>query len=147
MELTVTVSILLFFGAVAIPSYSEMNDSFDRNASRQQLDFDLKRLRNEAISNGSRGILTIAAGGTSYSYGFDELPYSNPPVADAVVIQRNLPGEITLTATQQVIYDTRGYLIDVNGNFTSSTLTLAHNLSGFCDGTIEPIGIFNSNCS
>lgn len=140
LELLVTMGIFTILSLMAATSLPVMKQSFDRKNARQQLEFDLRRAKNEAVSAGARGSLIFAADGKSYSFGIDISPYNNPAAADSVMFIRTLPTGITMTSNQAVLFNSRGYLIDINGALSTTTLILKENGTAFQSASVYPTG-------
>lgn len=105
---------------------------------------DIRRARSEAASSGGRSVILISATGKSYSVGVDLEPYASPAAADTTLFQRALPSGLSLTASQTVTFDPRGYLINSSGNPTNIALTLFDHSNDFLSLTIYPTGYMQS---
>jgi hypothetical protein len=114
------LGVVMGIGAAQLPVLME---SINRNNSRNEFEYDLARAQNEAASMGTRVVMTPAADGRSYQFGFDNLPYANPPVIEQPIFTRRLPTGITIGASQAVIFDSRGFLVNAEGNYTTTTIT------------------------
>lgn len=75
IELLTVMFILSVVAALAQPNLVELKASFDRKNARQNLEYDLRQARSEALSRSVRIITTLAADGKSYTVGEDVLPY------------------------------------------------------------------------
>lgn len=130
-------SVLAFAGAL---QFGELMGSFNRNNARHDLEFDVSRIRSEAGAEGTRVVLVIGADRSFYSVGFDRLPYASPPVIEVPLFRRNLPNDVTVTATQPLIFDSRGYVINEGGQLTNTVLTLAYQGANYLTATVYPTG-------
>jgi len=130
-------SVLAFAGAV---QFGELMGSFNRNNARHELEFDVSRIRSEAGAEGTRVVLVIGADRSSYSVGFDRLPYASPPVIEVPLFRRNLPNDVTVAATQPLIFDSRGYVINEAGQLTNTVLTLSYQGTSYLTATVYPTG-------
>lgn len=130
-------SILAFAGAL---QFGELVGSFNRNNARHDLEFDISRIRSEAGAEGTRVVLVVGATRTSYSIGFDRLPYASPPVIEVPLFRRNLPNDVTITGTQPLIFDSRGYVINEAGQLTNTVLTMSYQGRPYLTATVYPTG-------
>jgi prepilin-type N-terminal cleavage/methylation domain-containing protein len=146
LELCVVMAILAILAAIAVPDYSEVSGSFNRQASVSQVEFDLRRARAEALAAGTRGVVSIGGGGAQYSFGFDYLPYAEPAAAETEEFRRRLPAKITFSSSVELIFDSRGYLVDEDGNLTSAALSLSFDGTSFCSGTVLSTGTVTLSC-
>lgn len=141
-ELIIGLVVFSILALIAIPTIPEVLGSLRRDQARQQLEFDLRRARTEAITEGARGIVTVAGDGASYTVGFDNVPYNNPVASDTVLLTRQLPDGITITASDSIIFDARGRAVDINGAMTTVTFGLSLHADLFQAATLYPVGIF-----
>ena len=140
LEALVTLSIVSILASIGILNSKELTDSLHKGDARQQLEFDLRRARNDTMNEGCRGIMTVASDSKSYTFGFDYPPYSSPAVIEKIIFIRKLPRDVTITTSATAIIDARGQSIDVNGNLTSVTVTITPRGKTGTVGTIYPIG-------
>ena len=91
--------------------------------------------------------MEIESGGGAYNFGFDNVPFNDPASADSGIFRRVLPTNVTLSSTADIIFDSRGYLVDVDGDLTSATLTISFDSSSFCSGTLEATGNLELDCN
>jgi prepilin-type N-terminal cleavage/methylation domain-containing protein len=151
VELLVVLSITGILAGVALPQISDLKASFNRLNARSYFVQDLKRSQAEAITQGCRGILVIAANGESYSFGCDYLSYDTtvPPVHDGASFVRNLPPNIRVASTEPLIFNSRGQAVDVNFIISNATVSFSEwNGSGyeqFATGTLLGTGAFSFN--
>jgi len=140
MELLVTVTIISIMTYIMIPGFSEIRASFDRSDARRQILLDIRRVQSEASSQGARGIIVIENAGESYSVGVDYEPFNDPPDYDTELYKRNLPNLITLSVSQDLLFDPRGYLIDSDGELTSSNVAIYHESAPVYSANVYPTG-------
>lgn len=127
IELLIVLSIISIVSGYFVLNFFNLNAAVEKSDVLQQFEYDLRRARAEAAGEGARGILKLAANGHSYTVGIDRPPYSSAPIqADTVLYTRKIPTHFTLTLGQTIVFDSRGFLIDTNGNMT----TVAYSLSG-----------------
>ncbi len=147
-ELVITVLLVGVVSTLAAPRLGEMFDSYDRRNAELQVIQDMRLAQKTAVEQGCQGILISGAGGNTYSFGCDYVPYSaaTPPVYDGVLFTRNLPTDISIVLDSQVMFNTRGQTIDSNGALDTRTVQLRiHEPSGirvFNTGTLSPTGFF-----
>ena len=135
-----TVTVILISSYVA-PSLSSLGGSFSRGAAISQFSSDVSRARAETLRAGARGVLAVAQDGRSYSFGLDYEPYSQTPQADSIMFQSELPGDITVVASD-VMFDSRGYAINSSGVPVNIDFSMESNDSEFIDGKILSLGGF-----
>ncbi|MCB0333338.1 MAG: GspH/FimT family protein [Bdellovibrionales bacterium] len=146
LEMMVTVAIASLLAAAAIPQYVELQNSFERSMFIQQLDNDIRRARSEAQAQGMRGILAVSEEGTEYSIGTDGLPTSESATPDTIVLTRDLGSRNTVSLSDSIIFDGRGFLVDSDGEPTTITVTLSRDGEEFCSGSVYPVGAFIYTC-
>ncbi|MCB0320180.1 MAG: prepilin-type N-terminal cleavage/methylation domain-containing protein [Bdellovibrionales bacterium] len=146
VELVAVIFIAGLLMAIAVPSYSELKDSFERSNFINQVEGDIRRARSSAQANGIRNIITLDATGSSYSLGSDSLPVSETATPDIVYLTRSYSTKNTLNFSTTPIFDSRGFVIDSNGELSTITVLLSRNGEIFCSGTIYPIGVFLFSC-
>lgn len=140
LEFLISVSIFFLILAAGIPQYSELSHSYLRNQASQQFKFDLKRFRTETLAEGTRGIVNIDSAGKTYSFGYDHLPFNDPPNFDSEIYSRTLPENIYLQGTDQIIFDSRGYAVDEDGNLATIAVPMYQLNQGFGQTIIFPVG-------
>ena len=140
MNLLAAVMLFLVMNSLATPYLAETTASFRRNEARSTIEADLIRARTLAAREGSRAILSISSDKESYSFGFDYAPYSDPPTADSIEFNRNLPSNITVEATQTIIFNSRGMLVDTSATLTTTTMNLLFDERQFSQLSIYPTG-------
>lgn len=146
VELLVTVTIFSLLASVAVPNVVALKGSFDRHSGKRQIEFAVRRAKNAAITKGTRAIFQFALDGRSYSFGYDYVPYNNPPVEDAVSYIRDLPSEVTASASQTIIFNSQGYLIDKDGALTKLSIDLSHLGQRYCSATVLATGDLDYDC-
>jgi len=139
-EVMVVIALLAILTAVGVLNYSEFKDSFDRSNSLKQIEFDIRRAKAFAVKEGTRGILAPLNNGSSYSFGYDYLPFTVPAVADNQIFLQNLPGKVTVDFDSPLIFDSRGYLIDDFGALVTQKIELSQNGIQFAALEIFPTG-------
>ena len=140
LEVVVALTISAIIAGIGILNHNNWSDSFQKKNARQQLELDLRRARQDTMAEGSRGVVTISASGTIYTFGFDYAPYSSPAAIEKVVFNKNLPSDVTLSTSSTIIFDSRGQSVDVNGVLTPVTVTVTLRGQAAIVGTLYPIG-------
>ena len=148
-DMLATISLILILSGTALLQISDIHGSFDRAEARSRLVQDLRRIQAESIKQGVRGIMTVAADGKSYSFGYDYLDYDivYPPAADTTSFVRNLPKNVTLAVDSAVIFDSRGRIIDIDGILDTRTITMTQTTGEgtevIASGTISATGVLS----
>ncbi len=137
----VVVVIGFILSAIGLPGAVDLISSFERNVARSQLETDIRRVRSEALAAGARVQLTINGDGAGYSVGIDYIPYADPPAPDVVLYNQTLPSGITVYATQVILFDARGFLIDNTGDYTTTTVTIQEGTETFALANVFPSGV------
>ena len=153
MNLLAAISITSILATMAVPQVSEMTASFERLNIQSEFDLDLKRAQIRSISEGCRGIVTIASGGGSYSFGCDFLPYDTtvPPAADSgyVYYNREMPTNFTVGSSETIIFNSRGRVVDKDGFYTSPDITYYEDNGGtptsYASSTLSLTGVITYN--
>lgn len=140
LELLTCVALLGILALIASANLNELLVSIYSTSARNELEADVSRARAEALAEGARAIITISADSKSYTVGLDYMPFSDPPVSEVTLFERELPNTISVIANQTIIFDSRGYLITSDGDITSTDVTLNAAGTPFADGTIYPTG-------
>ncbi|HQH25915.1 MAG TPA: type II secretion system protein [Oligoflexia bacterium] len=124
IEMLLLFVVLAIMGMLAVLEFRPAEASFQRMNARSFLIQDLKRAQAEAITWGCRGIFMIAADSNGYSFGCDFLAYdeSETPAADRVFFSREMPMGIIISASQPVIFNSRGQAVDLSGVMTNTIL-------------------------
>jgi len=138
------VTSLLIMGVIigtTVPQFSAFTASFERRIALDIFSSDLRRMRSEAISSGMRACLKFNVNATAYDVGIDYLPYNPTLGPDTILYSRSLPRGFRVTGAQEIILDSRGFVIGTDGISTSHTLNLVDGQITFAIATISPIGI------
>jgi prepilin-type N-terminal cleavage/methylation domain-containing protein len=148
-EVLAAMLILAITSFIAIPQFLSLNTSVTRMDVRLQVMQDLRRAQAEAITQGCRGIVTIAPDNKSYTFGCDYLSYDTtiPPVADSQSFIRYLPNLFQISADDTIIFNSRGQSVDPFDVLENRTITLSDSSTGtlrsFATGNISGIGMFD----
>lgn len=145
-ELLVTLCIFSILVVVGVNSHIATMTSMDRGHAREQIAHSIERLKQEALSEGARTILTIEPGGNSYTLGIDYPPYNDPVAEDDSFTREELPTGVSLTTSQAVMFDSRGFLIASDGVVTSTIVNLGYDATTFCSITIFSTGGLSYSC-
>lgn len=140
LELLVVLAISFLLACVGVPGFAELKQSISRNSARNQINFDLSRTRAEAMAKGARAIMRFNETGSGYTVGIDYFPYSSSSETDETLYTSELPGNVNLSGVQELIFDSRGYLIDTDGSPIDLNINLNDHGGCFLTATIYPIG-------
>ena len=149
MELLVSIALVTIIGAAAVIGISDLRGSYDRLSAMAEFEEHLRLAQLKSVSEGGRGILVVATGGASYSFGYDYLPYdtTSPFTPDTTEFSKNMPNLITISVSGTIIFNSSGRVIDENGIFTSHTITLYDSRTGspvqFATGTLTSTGVLS----
>lgn len=146
-ELLVAVLVFSLVVAIASPSLSGTLDTFQKNSFLHHIIANLNESRAKALSEGARIIIKVEDSGDSYTVGLDNLPYSDEGDYDELINQVKLDSGNTLVAEDLIIFSSRGYLIDLNGEPTNIDLELFRHNQSFCSGSLYTVGAFEYDCS
>ena len=142
IEIIVTLTLVSILTALAVPRFSEMNRSLGRSDARNQIDFDLSRARSEALANGGRTYFILSSHGTHYSISVDYLPYNSLMNGDFTIVNEHLPDRIAVSTSRQIVFDSRGFVIDEQGNPSSVTITFKSDGTKYGSATLSPTGYY-----
>lgn len=140
LELLVVLAITFLLACVGVPGFAELKQSISRNSARNQINFDLSRTRAEAMAKGARAIMRFNETGSGYTVGLDYYPYASSPMIEQTLFVSTLPGNVSLSGVQDLIFDSRGYLIDTAGSPVDLNIYLNDLAGCFLTATIYPIG-------
>lgn len=145
------MSISAILMAIALPQMSDLKASYNQLNAKSYFVQDLKRAQAEAITQGCRGIIKIAANMRSYYFGCDYLSYDvDPnPSPDMQRFKRNLPPQITLSSDAPIIFNSRGQAVDIDYIISNLTVTFTETngqgVNQFATGTLLGTGVFSFN--
>ncbi len=148
LELLVGIIVLAIVSVLAIPQMGVMQNSFNRFNARAQLLEDIKFAQAYSITEGCRGVLSINASGKDYTFGCDYLDYDivGDPEPDSVILSREVPGDVQISASSIAIFNSRGQSINQSGVVTNVTFTLNSKIKDvredFASGLLLGTGVF-----
>lgn len=148
IEIVVTLSVAVILASTAVSQFTEINTVFDRWNARTLLLQDIRFAQAKSVTQGCRGVIEIAAGGNSYTFGCDYLDYdtSAPIEADVDFLTRTLPNDINFSSDDTIIFNPKGQIIDPTGALDSRSLTLTdtggESSSVFSTAQIYATGVF-----
>ncbi|WKZ56849.1 MAG: type II secretion system protein [Bdellovibrionota bacterium] len=145
VEMLVVALLLGIMSAIAAIEFVESRAVFQRDDARHQIQADIKRAKQEARAAGTRALILPLEGTSSYQVGVDFLPFNDPPSLDQIVLTRRLGSGFEVAFDQPMIFDGRGYLVDEDGELTSTTLTLEEDGEAFASATVYPTGYVEGN--
>jgi len=134
---------MAIFIAIAIPSYTTIKIGNSKKAAVETFEGMLIRGRSTAIALGGRGIFTHIRGGVAYTFGMDYPPYSGTFAPDTTLFRINFPMSVKINASAKLVFDSRGFLVDVDSLPTTSSLTLSFNSVTFNTGTVYTTGLIS----
>ena len=108
LELLVALGIFSIIGMSAVPATRAMRTSVERGEALDQVEFDLRRIRTEAVATGLLSVFRINPDGNTYTTGFDLLPYGSPPSIEETAFGGNVPHTVTLSSATPIYFDSRG---------------------------------------
>lgn len=148
IELVVVMSIFAVLAAIAAPKFNELAGSSERFAARAHLLEDIKTAQAFTLTQGCRGIMTVASDGRSYSFGCDYLAYdtAETPVADSIEFTRELAGDVTMEADAIIILNSRGQTVNITDQQVNIVIELESEIQGtrevYARGTLLGTGVF-----
>lgn len=140
-EVVATVGFSVVIAAMAVIGSVDLLGSFRQSSALKQVASDMRRAKAEAVAAGALGVISLVSGNSGYAFGLDHAPFSTPPASDLPVFVSNLPPDVTLAVSQQIVFDSRGFLVDSVGDLTTSTLSLELDGDAFSTITIYPTGM------
>lgn len=140
LELMVVLSLTAILSVVGVSQLATMNSNAENSMAAQLFSTDIMRAKFEASSRGCRVIVKQAANGLSYTIGPDCSPYSAVPTADSILTIRFLPTNMLLSMPVPIIFDSRGFHIDVNGALTTTSATLSRSGSVLKVFSVDTLG-------
>lgn len=140
IEFMVAIAVTTILSVIGVKQYVTTYKSFDRQSALRILDTDLRRARAEAMARGSRTFLDFSEDGTTYTVNFDLQPYTDPPAVSETILTRQLPENVSVTISPEIIFDSRGFLIDPDGVPQNVSVTINYDGNTYFNGTIYPIG-------
>lgn len=146
VELVVTLGVAGILIGTAVPSMEALVNSFARSDAIQQLQFDLNAAKSLALAEGATAVFAWTDGGGGYNVGLDYFPTQNPPVIEEIKFARNIQSSVTVGFSANIVFDSRGFVIDSYGQPTSASVMLYSDGSTICEGTLSPIGILSLSC-
>lgn len=143
IEFLTTIAIMGIMFIIAVPSFREMQASMDRGRAIRQFEADIRKIQGIALSRGLRAIIVLDGSGSFYSIGLDYAPYSDTGVPDEIISRAAFPANVSLSVGDSIIFDSRGYLIDTDGNFSSTAIEMRQNGESFLSGNIPSNGFIS----
>jgi prepilin-type N-terminal cleavage/methylation domain-containing protein len=139
IEILVVLSILGVLSLMGMSRMFELQSSFRRHEARQMFLSDIKRARAAALSQGAR-VHILPTTANEYEIGVEYRPYEATPSADSILFRRDLGSSVEMVLSDTISFDSRGYLIDEDGEMTSVTFSLTDQGAEFEAGTIFALG-------
>jgi len=145
IEILASVSILTTMIATGVPQTTALWETFEGSKAVKQFVINVRRARIESLTAGTRGVLKVDVDADGFSFGIDAAPYSNPALSDYSVFRENLGESITLNTSDTLIFDSRGFLVDVDGDPTTAAFSISVKGDLFASGTISSSGRVDIN--
>ena len=143
VDLLVTLAITALFAIIAIPQYRAVAAAFARDGAVQQIEYDIRRAKAEAVSRSVHGVIEVSTDGETCTVGVDLVPFASPPEIDEVISEGTMPSTTSIeTADNRLIFDSRGFLIDDTGAPITGTINFNQDDQLYAVGTIYSTGVF-----
>jgi Tfp pilus assembly protein FimT len=144
-ELLVVLSFTAIMVAAAVPKMSEFRQVMHKNSAEFQVVQHFRWLQAKAVEQGCRGILIVSQNKRSYTMGCDYIPFddSADPQFDTLLDTHHLPGEVRMDIDDIVVFNTRGQVINSQGNLQTRTVTLFYYSEPFKTGNLRATGFFD----
>jgi type II secretory pathway pseudopilin PulG len=146
LEIVVTLLIFALVSVIAVPHLSQTKASFDRLQAKQQLEYWIERAQSISQSRSVRSLVIFSADGSSLTLGTDEIPYNNPVREDTALFVGELPDNITVETSGNLVFDSRGFLVNESGGLSQSKIALNYAGENFCTAVVYPLGKLEYHC-
>jgi hypothetical protein len=151
LDIMIAMGIFSIIIGMSLPKLTELRLSYDRYYGRQILESTILKGKARTLEWGARGIMTFIDGGTRLSYGLDFLPYSETFVADDILFSNDLPETINMEVTNplaatKIIFDSRGFIIDEDGEYISPRVDLMQGGKIYCIIELYTAGSLHFEC-
>jgi Tfp pilus assembly protein FimT len=145
LELLVVLSFTAIMVAAAVPKMSEFRQVMHKNSAEFQVVQHFRWLQAKAVEQGCRGMLIVSQNKQSYSLGCDYIPFddSADPQFDILLDTHHLPGEVRMDIDDVVVFNTRGQVINSQGNLQTRAVTLSYYNEPFKTGSLRATGFFD----
>ena len=141
LDLIVGILIMGILILIVVLNLETIDDSYRRRQAKLELEYDLRRAQSAAIREGGRAILTLNSGGTGYTFGVDKVPYSGSGIPDSTLFSRTISNGVTVSSSETLIFDPRGFVVDLNGDYNSLNLTCELDGVSYTVGTVYSTGM------
>jgi len=145
-EVMATALVFVALSALAVPNLVELKGSFERHRGKAEFQSAIREAKARAVSEGTRAILNVSTDGASYTFGFDLVPFNDPPKEDSTESIRDLPENVTLSLSNPVVFNSQGYLIDETGSLANVNAELKYFGDTYCKATVYASGYTDYNC-
>jgi Tfp pilus assembly protein FimT len=145
-EMLIVLMLMAILAKIAAPSMFSTSEVAKRDNAIRSFEFDIARLRTEALSSGVRALMNTANSGSTYIGGIDVLPYAATVHMDQQVFSSSLPDGITVNFADTIIFDSRGFPVDDIGQSTTYTAAFTSHGEHFCDAAISVSGSIAFSC-
>ena len=144
-EVLAVIFIITLLLAAGVLDYRKLSESMNRGTALKQLEGDFQRARAQAISEGARTIVVLRNEGTEYTVGVDHSPYNTAGTPDRILYTKVLPPNISASFSGQLIFDSRGCLVDLEGELSQATVSIHDAQATYASGTIYAAGFLQLN--
>lgn len=145
IELLVVLVMLAILTYSGTQQYISTLGAFTRMTSINQFQSDIRRARIESITQGGRGIVALDGTG-GYRMGIDYWPFDNGVNIETQLFSTVFSSEVEFEATGDMIFNSRGFLVDDDGLPTTVTFSFRFRGEEFCDGFVYSSGIVELSC-
>ena len=141
IELLSSLAIFFIIMSIGAPQVRQILHSIDRATAIKQVEFDLRRVRSEALAQGVRFIVLWNNDGHTFTAGADYVPYNDPASYDEMFFSSTIQSPISLIPSPPLmIFDSRGFLVDDTGNLINATIGFYYNGSQYGASTLSATG-------
>lgn len=145
IELLVVLTMIAILTYSGTQQYISTLGAFTRMTSINQFQSDIRRARIESITQGGRGIVELTSNG-GYRMGIDYWPFDSGATIETQLFATTFSSEIEFEASGDMIFNSRGFLVDEGGLPTTVTFNFKFRGGEFCDGFVYSSGIVELSC-
>lgn len=146
IELLVAMVILAILSYSGVNQYMQTLGAFKRMSALNQFESDMRRARIESITQGGRGLVLESGDGHGYRIGIDYFPFASTPIIETQLFASDFGDEIGFDASDEIIFNSRGFLVDETGLPTTITFEFTFRGEPFCNGSIYSSGVLELDC-
>ncbi|HMO17427.1 MAG TPA: prepilin-type N-terminal cleavage/methylation domain-containing protein [Oligoflexia bacterium] len=144
-ELVIVMLITSILASVAIPKIGELRDVRHRSAAKFQVSQHLRWIQAKSVEQGCRGLVKISPNGKRYELGCDYIPFdsNDDPSIETKFSEYELPGGVSISTDNPIIFSTRGQSIDQNGGHRTVTVKLSIHSKIYETGILRASGFYD----